>query len=128
MSVPHIIARSDLIVTVPHPVGIFVRDIHLNIRIAQPPMGVPKNDIKMHWHRNFQRDPKNKWLRELVASMFNDESDEWRVDRWARPRRDMADASACGGGRGVFFGDSRGQALTGAFGVSLARVLGDEGL
>jgi DNA-binding transcriptional LysR family regulator len=81
MSIPHIISRSDLIVTVPHPVGIFVRDVHMNIRIAQPPMGQPKNDIKMHWHRNFQRDPRNKWLRDMVASLFNDESDEWRVDR-----------------------------------------------
>jgi DNA-binding transcriptional LysR family regulator len=80
MSIPHIIARTDLIVTVPHPVGIFVRDVHMNIRLAQPPMGMPKNDIKMHWHRNFQREPRNKWLREIVAGLFNDDTDEWRVD------------------------------------------------
>jgi DNA-binding transcriptional LysR family regulator len=78
MSIPHIIALSDLIVTVPHAVGMFVKDVHMNIRIAQPPMRTPKIDLKMHWHRNFQRDPKNKWLRELVASLFTDESDEWR--------------------------------------------------
>ena len=78
MSIPHIIARSDLIVTVPHVIGMFVKDVHMNIRIAQPPMRTPKIDLKMHWHRNFQRDPKNKWLRELVAGLFTDESDEWR--------------------------------------------------
>jgi len=78
MSIPHIIARSDVIVTVPHAVGMFVKDVHMNIRIAQPPMRTPKIDLKMHWHRNFQRDPKNKWLRELVAGLFTDESDEWR--------------------------------------------------
>jgi DNA-binding transcriptional LysR family regulator len=78
MSIPHIIARSDLIVTVPHAVGVFVKDVHMNIRIAQPPMRAPKIDLKMHWHRNFQRDPKNRWLRELVADLFTDESDEWR--------------------------------------------------
>jgi DNA-binding transcriptional LysR family regulator len=78
MSIPHVIARSDLIVTVPHVVGMFVKDVHMNIRIAQPPMRTPKIDLKMHWHRNFQRDPKNKWLRELVADLFTDESDEWR--------------------------------------------------
>ncbi len=79
MSIPHVIARSDLIVTVPHAVGMFVKDVHMNIRIAQPPMRTPKIDLKMHWHRNFQRDPKNKWLRELVADLFTDESDEWRA-------------------------------------------------
>jgi len=78
LSIPSIISRSDLVVTVPHAVGVFVKDVHMNIRIAQPPVRTPKIDLKLHWHRNFQRDPKNKWLRELVASLFTDESDEWR--------------------------------------------------
>jgi DNA-binding transcriptional LysR family regulator len=78
LSIPSIISRSDLVVTVPHAVGVFVKDVHMNIRIAQPPMRTPKIDLKLHWHRNFQRDPKNKWLRELVADLFTDESDEWR--------------------------------------------------
>jgi DNA-binding transcriptional LysR family regulator len=78
LSIPSIISRSDLVVTVPHAVGAFVKDVHLNIRVAQPPMRTPKIDLKLHWHRNFQRDPKNRWLRELVASLFTDESDEWR--------------------------------------------------
>jgi len=51
----------------------------MNIRIAQPPMRTPRIDLKMHWHRNFQRDPKNRWLRELVASLFTDELDEWHL-------------------------------------------------
>ena len=79
LSIPSIISRSDLVVTVPHAVGVFVKDVHMNIRIAQPPMRTPKIDLKIHWHRNFQRDPKNKWLREFVASLFTDELDEWRT-------------------------------------------------
>ena len=78
LSIPSIISRSDLVVTVPHAVGAFVKDMHMNIRIAQPPMRTPKIDLKLHWHRNFQRDPKNKWLREVVAGLFTDESDEFR--------------------------------------------------
>lgn len=78
LSIPSIISRSDLVVTVPHAVGVFVKDVHMNIRIAQPPIRTPKIDLKLHWHRNYQRDPKNKWLRELVADLFTDESDEWR--------------------------------------------------
>ena len=79
MSIPFVISQSDLIVTVPHAVGIFVKRVHMNIRIAQPPMRTPRIDLKMHWHRNFQRDPKNRWLREIVASLFTDELDEWRI-------------------------------------------------
>jgi DNA-binding transcriptional LysR family regulator len=79
LSIPSVVARSDLVVTVPHAVGLFAKDLHTNIRIVQPPLRTPKIDLKLHWHRNFQRDPKNKWLRELVADLFTDESDEWRV-------------------------------------------------
>jgi DNA-binding transcriptional LysR family regulator len=78
LSIPSIISRSDLVVTVPHAVGVFVKDTHMNIRIAQPPLRTPKIDLKLHWHRNFQRDAKNKWLRETVADLFTDESDEFR--------------------------------------------------
>jgi DNA-binding transcriptional LysR family regulator len=79
MSIPFVISESDLIVTVPHAVGVFVRSVHMNIRIAQPPMRTPRIDLKAHWHRNFQRDAKNRWLREIVSSMFTDELDEWRI-------------------------------------------------
>lgn len=79
MSIPSIISQSDLIVTVPHAVGVFVQSAHMNIRIVQPPMRTPKIDLKQHWHRNFQRDPKNSWLRALVAGLFTDELDEWQL-------------------------------------------------
>lgn len=78
MSIPFVISQSDLIVTVPHAVGIFVKQVHMNIRIAQPPVRSPRIDLKLHWHRNFQRDAKNRWLRDVVSGLFSDESDEWR--------------------------------------------------
>jgi len=79
MSIPFVISQSDLVVTVPHAVGVFVQSVHMNIRLAQPPVRPPRIDLKMHWHRNFQRDAKNRWLREIVAGLFTDESDEWRI-------------------------------------------------
>ena len=79
MSIPFVISQSDLVVTVPHAVGVFVRNVHMDIRIAQPPMRPPRIDLKMHWHRNFQRDARGKWLREIVSGLFTDESDEWRT-------------------------------------------------
>jgi DNA-binding transcriptional LysR family regulator len=79
MSIPFVISQSDLVVTVPHAVGVFVRNVHMDIRIAQPPMRPPRIDLKMHWHRNFQREAKNRWLRDIVSTLFTDESDEWQV-------------------------------------------------
>jgi DNA-binding transcriptional LysR family regulator len=79
MSIPFIISQSDVVVTVPHAVGMFVKSVHMDIRIAQPPMRTPKIDLKQHWHRNFQREPRNKWLREVVATLFTDDLDEWRM-------------------------------------------------
>jgi hypothetical protein len=79
MSIPFVISQSDLIVTVPHAVGVFARSVNLNLRIAQPPMRTPRIDLKMHWHRNFQRDAKNRWIREIVSDLFTDELDEWRT-------------------------------------------------
>lgn len=79
MSIPFIISQSDLVVTVPHAVGMIVRGGHLNVRIAQPPLRTPRIDLKMHWHRGVQRDAANRWLRDLVAGLFTDETDEWRT-------------------------------------------------
>lgn len=79
MSIPFVISQSDLVVTVPHAVGVFVKSVHMNIRTAEPPMRTPRIDLKMHWHRNFHGDPKNRWLRSIVSSLFSDELDEWQL-------------------------------------------------
>lgn len=79
MSIPFVISQSDLVVTVPHAIGVFVRSVHMDIRIAQPPMRTPRIDLKMHWHRNFQRDAQSRWLRDIVSGLFTDESDEWQA-------------------------------------------------
>ena len=78
MSIPPIISQTDLIVTVPHAVGMFVKRAHMNIRVAQPPVRTPRIDLKQHWHRNYQRDPRSRWLRDVIATLFTDDLDEWR--------------------------------------------------
>jgi DNA-binding transcriptional LysR family regulator len=85
MNIPFIISQSDLIATVPHAVGMLMKSLHMNIRIVPPPMRTPKIDLKMHWHRNVQRDPRSKWLRGVVSSLFTDELDDWRIGTAPRP-------------------------------------------
>ena len=78
MSIPMIIARSDLVVTVPHALGRYFARSGANVKIVDPPLEVPRFDLKQHWHRKFHNDPKVIWLRSVTAKLFNDEVDEWR--------------------------------------------------
>src|SRR5438067_6720836 len=86
LSLPMIIARSDLVATVPHAIGVYFSRLSLELAIARPPLDVAGFDLKQHWHRKFHNDSRSQWLRAQVAELFNDETDEWHVD-WKLPRR-----------------------------------------
>lgn len=77
MSLPFILAKTDLIATVPHAIGYAYVAEHASITLAEPPFKLPRYDLKQHWHRKFNNDPRVTWLRGLVSSLFNDEEDEW---------------------------------------------------
>jgi DNA-binding transcriptional LysR family regulator len=79
LSIPIIIARSDLVATVPHALAIYFTRMSRDLAIAMPPFDIAGFDVKQHWHRRFHNDPRNRWLREQVAQLFNDETDEWRA-------------------------------------------------
>ena len=78
MSIPMILARSDLVATVPHALGMHIRQAPVGLRIAKPPLDPPGFDLKQHWHRKYHHEPKIVWLRSLVSELFNDTRDEWR--------------------------------------------------
>ena len=73
LSIPSVISRSDLVVTVPHAVGVFVKDMHMNIRIAQPPMRTPKIDLSSTGTATFSAIPRTSgcasWSR--ACSLMN---------------------------------------------------------
>ena len=71
MSIPFIIAATDLVVTVPYAVGeSFERTA--GIRLVQPPLEIPKFDLKQHWHRRYHKDAESMWIRSVVAKLFAD--------------------------------------------------------
>jgi DNA-binding transcriptional LysR family regulator len=78
LSIPIIIARSDLVATVPHALAIYFARMSRDLALAMPPFDIAGFDVKQHWHRKFHNDPRNCWLREQVANLFNDDNDEWR--------------------------------------------------
>jgi DNA-binding transcriptional LysR family regulator len=77
MSIPMVIAKSDLVVTVPLAVGTCFAQ-SARIKLVRLPFDIPKFDLKQHWHRRYHHDPRNRWIRALVAKLFNDEVDEWK--------------------------------------------------
>ncbi|HEX4598962.1 MAG TPA: LysR family transcriptional regulator [Burkholderiaceae bacterium] len=78
LSLPVILARSDLIATVPHAIGVYCESTGINVRTALPPFDIPRIPVRQHWHRRFQSDPRNRWLRSILRELFTSEADEWR--------------------------------------------------
>lgn len=69
LSIPLIIAESDLLVVLPRTVAnVFAGST--NVRIVQPPVEIPNYDLRVYWHRRFANDPKAKWLREMAVENF----------------------------------------------------------
>ena len=79
MSLPVIIAKSDLVATVPHALGMLFSGQGTNIKAVLPPaLDIPRIVLKQHWHRKAHHDPRNQWLRLMVSNLFSEELDEWR--------------------------------------------------
>jgi DNA-binding transcriptional LysR family regulator len=79
LSLPVILSRSDLVATVPHAIGVYCESSGINVRTALAPFDIPRIPVRQHWHRRFQSDPRNRWLRSTVRELFTSEADEWRV-------------------------------------------------
>lgn len=69
VSVPNIIASTDLVVTIPSRLGRALAQTKL-IKLLPPPVPLPSIEIKQHWHERFHKDGGNKWLRVLLSDTF----------------------------------------------------------
>ena len=78
MSVPLLVAGSDLISTVPKAVGaIFARMAPL--RLIEPPFATPLISIQHYWHLRVQDDPGVAWLRSVIARLFQGRDPSWQA-------------------------------------------------
>lgn len=78
LSLPAIVASTDLLATVPLVVGAHFADAGAGaVRLMALPFRPILFDVKQHWHRRFQHDVRHRWLRQQVAALFNETSDEW---------------------------------------------------
>jgi DNA-binding transcriptional LysR family regulator len=69
LSVPFLVASSDLIATVPRLVGERFSMMN-NIKMVPPPFETPMIEVKQFWHRRFHSDPRSIWFRGLLMSTF----------------------------------------------------------
>jgi DNA-binding transcriptional LysR family regulator len=77
LSIPKLIAMSDMIVTVPHAMGIEYGKAPYKLRVLQTPFPSPRIALRQHWHTKFHKDARSIWLRDIVGRLFNATTDEW---------------------------------------------------
>ena len=76
LSLPSIIESTDLVATVPLAACTkFARSGTL--QLLRTPFTPPSFPVQQHWHRRQHQDPKHKWLRNLMAQLFDESQDEW---------------------------------------------------
>lgn len=64
MSVPQLIASTNMIATVPLSLGVwFASD---RIKMLTPPVEVEKFELRLHWHQQMEYDPAVSWFRNAV--------------------------------------------------------------
>ncbi|MGE4429424.1 MAG: LysR family transcriptional regulator [Sphingobium sp.] len=69
MSVPLLVANSDVITTVPYAVGRIYAGM-ARLRLLPPPIDIPPILLKQFWHRRVHADAGVIWLRQLIARLF----------------------------------------------------------
>ena len=72
MSVPTIIAETDLIVTIPDTAAEYFARMG-NLRVVKPPISVARYAINQYWHVRFHTDPAVQWIRQQTAQIFQQE-------------------------------------------------------
>lgn len=71
LAVPLIVARSDLVATVPRKLADSVATA-FGLRFARPPIKLPLLQTHTFWHRRFHHDAGHRWLRTVIADAFSD--------------------------------------------------------
>jgi DNA-binding transcriptional LysR family regulator len=71
LSVPFIVMDTQLVATLPYAVVTRFTSLTSQVVAALPPFDLTY-DLKLHWHRRFDNEPRSIWLREQLAAVFKD--------------------------------------------------------
>lgn len=76
LGIPFVVANSDLIATVPYAVAKEFAAMSPRLAVALPPFELPGFELKLHWHRRFDNEARNRWLREQLLALFREDRRE----------------------------------------------------
>jgi DNA-binding transcriptional LysR family regulator len=71
LSVPFIVMESDLMATLPYAVVTRFASLTSDVVAALPPFDITY-DLKLHWHRRFDNDPRNIWMRDQLFTVLKE--------------------------------------------------------
>lgn len=71
LSVPFIVMDTQFVATLPYAVVTRFASITSRVAAALPPFDLTY-DLKLHWHRRFDNEPRSIWLRDQLAAAFKD--------------------------------------------------------
>ena len=71
LSVPFIVMDTQFVATLPYAVVTRFVSLTSQVSAALPPFDLTY-DLKLHWHRRFDNEPRSIWLREQLAAIFKD--------------------------------------------------------
>jgi DNA-binding transcriptional LysR family regulator len=77
LSLPDIIASTDLIATVPLATATRFAAT-TQVEVLPLPFKPPRFDVQQYWHRRSHHDPRVRWLQHTISSLFNDGTDSWK--------------------------------------------------
>ncbi len=69
LGVSRIVQHSDLVAIVPLHFGQLLAEDG-QVKVIEPPVALPAYPVKQYWHERYHATPANKWLRNLVATLF----------------------------------------------------------
>lgn len=69
LSVPQIVATTDLVATVPTDMAVHFAQLE-PWQAFEPPINTPPYPVKQYWHTRFHNDPGHGWLRRSIYALF----------------------------------------------------------
>lgn len=78
LSLVAIVAGSDLIATVPLATASYFAELGA-VKLLPLPFLPPVFSVQQHWHKRSHQEPRLRWLRQQITTLFNEHSDLWQA-------------------------------------------------
>ena len=69
LAVASVVARTDLIATIPRRLAVHAA-ASLPIAVYDPPLTLPAPEFALYWHQRSRDDPGHRWLRDRIAGLL----------------------------------------------------------